>query len=93
MSELVLPPPPTPIKSKRTVQKRTDPNYFKNYYQNKTKLIKMHCDICNKDFEKSNFSKHNKSIKHVNNENMIKYKELCRILKQRWYEENYSEFD
>jgi len=74
MAQLILSPPPVPIKSNRTVQKRTDPDYFKHYYQNKTKLIKLHCDMCNIDIEKSNIAKHRKSKKHINNENIFKYK-------------------
>ena len=58
MSELILPPPPKPIKKERVIYKRSDPNYFLKYYQNKTKLIKMHCDLCNVDTDKSNCSKH-----------------------------------
>ena len=91
MTEPVLPPPPTPLK--RNTKKQADPDYFKKYYQNKTKLIMIHCDIRNIDNEKSNFSRHKKTKRHINNENMIKYEELCKLIKQKWYEENYSEFD
>ena len=64
MCEPVLPPPPVPIRENKKLPK--DPDYFKKYYQNKTKLIKIKCETCNIDVEKSNLSRHLHGRKHIN---------------------------
>ena len=47
------------------VKKPRDPEYFKQYYQNKLKGVKYHCEVCNKDIAKDKKARHSQSKAHM----------------------------
>jgi hypothetical protein len=47
------------------VKKPRDPEYFKQYYQQKLKGVTVHCEICNKDVAKDKKARHARSKAHM----------------------------
>ena len=52
------------IGEERVIKPR-DPEYFKQYYQNKLKGVKYHCEICSKDIAKDKKARHARSKAHM----------------------------
>ena len=49
----------------KTKKRMNDPEYYKQYYENKLKYQNFICDFCKREFNITNKSRHLKTKKHI----------------------------